>query len=649
MIDQVTIDRIVETASIVEVVSDFVKLRKAGSNFTGLCPFHNEKTPSFMVSPARGIFKCFGCGKGGNSVHFIMEHEHLSYYESLKLLAKKYHIEFQEKELTPEDIKQKNETESLLIVSAFAQKYFTDYLHTQPEGKAVGLSYFKERGFRDDIIQKFQLGYSPSQRDAFSTEALRKGYKMEYLLKSGLCIAGNENRYFDRFSDRVMFPIHNLMGRVIGFGGRILKTNEKTAKYLNSPESEIYHKSKILYGLFHAKRSIIQLDKCFLVEGYTDVLSMHQAGIENVVASSGTSLTVEQIRLIKRFTSNVTILYDGDPAGIKASIRGIDLILEEGLNVKVLLLPDNDDPDSYSRKHTASEMLKYIELNEKDFISFKAALLLNESKGDPVKKASFLNDMVKSIAVIPDTISRRVYIKECSRITEFDEAVLYSEVSKLRNRLYNDQIKREKLEAEREISQTAPSTLEKVPEEKFSFEREIIRLLFNYGERVAFMLQEDEHIPPRDYRIAEFVVNEFSIDLMIFEHPVYRKVFEEYKNFLKEGQIPEERYFIHHTDSEIQQLAVDLLSRNYDLSRIWTKADTYVSTEEDVLDQVLFKAVNSFKNQKIMDALEKANHDLKKIKPGEDPEKVSGLMHQIMFLTNYKKRLFKTLGDRIIQ
>ncbi|HRW63730.1 MAG TPA: DNA primase, partial [Bacteroidales bacterium] len=359
----------------------------------GLCPFHNEKTPSFTVSPSKGIYKCFGCGKGGNSVNFIMEHEHLGYPEALKYLAKKYNIEVVEKEQTVEEIQQQNERESLLIVSKFANSYFQENLHKSDEGRAIGLSYFKERGFRDEIIKKFELGYSPEKRDALTSWAQKSGYKLEFLEKSGLSIISETGQY-DRFRGRVMFPIHGLSGNVIGFGGRILKTDAKTAKYLNSPESEIYHKSQVLYGMFYAKQSITQNDKCYLVEGYTDVISMHQSGIENVVASSGTSLTVEQIRLIKRFTPNVTIIYDGDAAGIKASLRGIDLVLEQGLNVRVLLLPDGEDPDSFAKSHSASELLDFIRKNEEDFITFKTRLLSEEAKNDPVKKANLISDIV---------------------------------------------------------------------------------------------------------------------------------------------------------------------------------------------------------------------------------------------------------------
>lgn len=432
MIDQHTIDRILDAANIVEVVSDFVTLRRRGANYVGLCPFHDEKTPSFSVSPARGICKCFSCGKGGNSVHFVMEHEQISFYEALRYLARKYNIEIQEKELTKEEKQLKTDRESMLIVNDFAQKFFATNLLENAEGRSIGLSYFRERGFGEDIIKKFGLGYSPEKRDALAQEALRKGYKKEYLVKTGLCLESQQGSLYDRYKGRVIFPIHSLSGKVIAFGGRILKKDEKAAKYVNSPESEVYHKSDVLYGIYHAKQSIVKNDFCYLVEGYTDVLSMHQAGIENVVASSGTSLTPGQIRLIHRFTNNITVLYDGDAAGIKASLRGIDLILQEGMNIKVVLLPDGDDPDSFSKKQSASDFTAYIKAHETDFIRFKTNLLLEGAGNDPIKRATLIGDIVRSIAIIPDNILRSVYVQDCARLLDADENMLLREVNKIR-------------------------------------------------------------------------------------------------------------------------------------------------------------------------------------------------------------------------
>jgi DNA primase len=432
MIDQQTIERIIDTARIQDVVSDYVTLRRRGANMIGLCPFHNEKTPSFSVSPAKGIFKCFGCGKGGNSVHFIMEHEQIGYVEALKYLAAKYHIEVVEKELDAEELAMRNDRESMFLVNDYARKYFMQTLHEHIDGKSIGLSYFRERGFRDDIIKKFELGYSLEQRDSFSQSAINKGFKKEYLVKTGLSMENDYGQLSDRFRARVMFPVHSLSGKVVAFGGRILKKDEKMAKYVNSPESEIYHKSNELYGIFFAKKAIVQQDRCFLVEGYTDVISMHQNGIENVVSSSGTSLTPGQIRLIHRFTDNVTVIYDGDPAGIKASLRGIDLLLEEGMNIKVLLLPDGDDPDSFARKHSADEFIDYVEAGSSDFIRFKTRLLMADAGNDPVKRAALIGDIVRSISLIPNQVIRAEYVKECSTLLSVDEALLYFEINKVK-------------------------------------------------------------------------------------------------------------------------------------------------------------------------------------------------------------------------
>src|SRR5512140_603268 len=479
MIDRPTIERILDAAEIVDVVQEFVPLKKRGVNYLGLCPFHNEKTPSFTVSPSKEIFKCFGCGKVGNSVNFVMEHEHLTYPEALKYLAKKYHIEVVEKELTKDEIDKQNERESLLVVTAYAARQFMENLFQSDEGISIGLTYFKERGFRQETLKKFEVGYSFEKRDGFTKRALEDGYRQEYLVKTGLTIQ-HEERIFDRFSSRVMFPIHSLSGQVLGFGGRILKSDPKSAKYLNSPESEIYHKSRILYGIYQARKTITEEDKCFLVEGYTDVMSLHESGIENVVASSGTSLTQEQVRLIKRFTQNITILYDGDPAGIKASIRGIDLVLEEGLNVRIVLLPNNEDPDSYSKKVSNEEFTKFLKENETDFIRFKTQLLLEEASNDPVKRADLIRDVVKSIAVIPETITRTVYIKECSTVLEVSEPILYHEVNKLRHQKnFQDRNKYPGLED----LPVPPIVISKPTQREtnsYYAEKEIIRLLLTF-------------------------------------------------------------------------------------------------------------------------------------------------------------------------
>ena len=433
MIDQATIDRILDTAQIVDVVSEFVTLRKRGVNYIGLCPFHNEKTPSFSVSPSKGLCKCFSCGKGGNVVHFIMEHEQLTYYEALKWLAKKYNIEIKERELTAEEKQNQNLRESLFVVNQFACSYFQDILYNNIDGQRIAMTYFRQRGFRDDIIKKFQLGFCTDSHNAFATTAIKKGYKEEFLVKTGLCFKRDDGSLRDRFWGRVIFPVHTLSGKVVAFGGRVLSAATKNVqmKYVNSPESEIYHKSRELYGIFFAKQSIVRQDRCFLVEGYTDVISMHQSGVENVVSSSGTALTYEQIRLIHRFTNNITVLYDGDGAGIKASIRGIDMLLEEGMNIKVCLLPDGDDPDSFARKHNATDFQAYINDNEVDFIRFKTNLLMEEAGKDPIKRAELITSIVKSISVIPDAIIRSVYIKECSQLLKMEEKILVEATAKL--------------------------------------------------------------------------------------------------------------------------------------------------------------------------------------------------------------------------
>ena len=450
MIDRETVDRILDTADIVDVVGDFVSLRRSGANFKGLCPFHDEKTPSFMVSPAKQICHCFGCGKGGSPVNFIMEHEQMSYVEALRYLAKKYNIEIHEKELTDEEKAAQTERESMLIINEFAAQYFEDQLFNNQEGKDIGLSYFYERGFNDNTIKKFHLGYSPQDSKAFYTTATGKGYNKKYLFDVGLCIDDRRGGGFDRFHGRVMFPVMNIAGKVIAFGGRTLKKTKDTAKYFNSPESIVYVKNRELYGLFQSKRAIVKEDKCFLVEGYTDVISMHQAGIENVVASSGTSLTEGQIRAIHRFTKNVTVLYDGDSAGIKASLRGIDMLLAEGLNIKVLLLPEGEDPDSFARTHSASELKQYIADNETDFISFKTKILLEGTERDPIKRAAVIGDVVKSISVIPDAISRSVYAKECSNQLGIGEDVLLREIQKNITRYKEEAYKRRQREKNRE-------------------------------------------------------------------------------------------------------------------------------------------------------------------------------------------------------
>ncbi|MGF7140384.1 DNA primase [Roseimarinus sediminis] len=597
MIDQHTVERIMDAADIVEVVQDFVTLKRRGVNYLGNCPFHNEKTPSFTVSPAKQIYKCFGCGKGGSPVNFIMEHEHLSYVEALRYLAKKFRIEVDEKEETPEEIAQRNRRESLLIVTNYAREYFSAFLMNENEGRTIGLSYFRERGFRDDIIKKFQLGYCPDQKDTFTQAALRNGYKMEFLEETGLTIK-RDNWIRDRFSGRVIFPFHNLAGKVIAFGGRILKTDPKAAKYLNSPESEIYHKSKVLYGIFHAKNAITRNDKCYLVEGYTDVLSMHQSGIENVVASSGTSLTNDQIRLIKRFTSNITIIYDGDQAGIKASIRGIDMVLEEGINVKVVPLPDGEDPDSFARSMNATALLDYISKNETDFIRFKTKLLIDQTDQDPVARARLIIDIVKSIAVIPDTITRSVYIKECSKMLDMEERILYTEVNKIKFRQTEEQIVKEKREQIREATQAKAAAAQPAEAPKNPCEIEekaLLRVLLRYFSNDLFKVEEEENGEERMVKVGEYILSELEADNLSSVDPVIQKIFEEFNEHQFEDYFNPERYFVQHTDNQISSLVSGLLVDKHIESMIWRKKGAYIEEEEEILFQIVPRLIEEYK------------------------------------------------------
>ncbi len=647
MIDRPTIDRILDAAHIVDVVGEFVHLKKRGVNFLGLCPFHNEKTPSFTVSPAKEIFKCFGCGKVGNSVNFIMEHEHLTYPEALKYLAKKYHIEVIEKELTKEELEKQNERESLLVVTAYAARQFSENLFNTDEGIKIGLTYFKERGFRQDTLKKFEIGYSFEKRDALSKKALEDGYRQDYLVKTGLSIQ-NEDRVFDRFSGRVMFPIHSLSGQVLGFGGRILKTDAKTAKYLNSPESEIYHKSRILYGMFQARKAISQEERCYLVEGYTDVMSLHEAGIENVVASSGTSLTQEQVKLIKRFTPNITILYDGDSAGIKASIRGIDIVLEEGMNVKIVLLPDGEDPDSYSKKVSNEEFKQFLTKNETDFIRFKTQLLMAEANNDPVMKANLIRDVVKSIAVIPEAINRTVYIKECSTVLEVSEPILYNEVNKLRaQKNFQD---RNKYPVADDLPVKPLPVIKQAKHEPVSFysEREVIRLLLKFGST------EFEKVINRDdgkeeiITTADYIVKEITSDELDFNDRVCAKIFSDFRFHSEQGLITGDSQFVKHEDPEISSLSADLLSDSHELSSIWKEKQTYVETEDMKLKEIVSDAVLKFKSDKISILRKEIMLQLEEAVKANDMERSIMLQKRYANLNVALGLISKKLGGRIL-
>lgn len=627
MIDHSTIDRIMNTAEITEVIGDFVSLKKRGVNLLGLCPFHNEKTPSFTVSPSKGIYKCFGCGKGGNVVNFLMEHEHVSYPEALKYLAKKYNIEIEETEETAEDIQQKNERESMMVVTAYAQSYFNRTLLDSEEGQAVGLSYFKERGFGRDIIDKFQLGYALEKRDAFALEARKNGYKLNYLVKSGLVIEKND-RQFDRFAGRVIFPIHSLSGRVIGFGGRTLRTDPKMAKYLNSPESDIYHKSQSLYGIYLARNSVAKADKCFLVEGYTDVLSMHQSGIENVVASSGTSLTEDQVRLIRRFTRNVTIIYDGDAAGIKASLRGIDIILEQGMHVRVVPLPDGEDPDSFAHKQSSSEFLAFIEKHEEDFISFKARLLSAGIGNDPVKRAGLISDVVRSVAAIPDRLERSLYLTECSRILKVEEDILFAEAAKIRRRQWEQKRRRgdyyppeQKITAAKQQSRQKENVF-------FAEEKELIRLMLIYGDQIITEIQPTPKDEAIKVTVIEFILQEFESDPLDFHVVAYQKIFRIIQENWDKPDFHFQNTFVNHSDPEISQTAVDILSPGYELSRIHKKGGAYIRTENSMLKEVVPETIISLRSRQVKRLVADIDREIESLQKEGDIDGIMVLLEQ---------------------
>lgn len=664
MIHKEDIDKIFEAARVEEVVADYVSLKKRGANLIGCCPFHNEKTPSFYVSPAKGIYKCFGCGKGGHAINFIMEHDKLTYPDALRYLAKKYNIEIVEEEQTPEQIQHNNDRESLLVVSSFAQKHFSENLYNTDEGKSIGLGYFKERGLREDIIQKFQLGYSINQRNAFTEIAVATGYKMEYLVKSGLTIeykneaeinseSGEiikpaETKHADRFWGRVMFPIHNQSGRVIAFGGRTLRTDQKTSKYVNSPETEIYHKSDVLYGLYHSKNAIVKEKFCFLVEGYMDVIAMHQAGVENVVASSGTALTAGQIKLIQRFTNDIIISYDGDDAGIKASLKGIDLLLEEGMNVKVLLFPDGDDPDSYSKKVSTQDLKDFIVNNAQNFISYKANILTKGTNNDPLKKAEAIKKIVESIALIPDAIYRSVYVKECSRIMEVDEQILLSELNKIRSKHFND--KRSNPQQTQQIATeefVLPEKKEHTIADAEHQERDIIRLLINYGAntvKVGSQNEEGEDIEV-DVSVAYLLTHELQSDNIVIENLLYNSVFNEFAQHIEKDTVPDTNYFISHENTAICSLTIDLISSPYALSN-WEQHGIFPTKEEEVLKRSVYNAIYALKSRKI----EMMIYDnQKRLKENPPEEELMTLLQTQQSLLEAKKVFNNMLGRIVIK
>lgn len=666
MIDQATIDRILDAAQIMDVVSDFVTLRKRGVNYVGLCPFHSDKTPSFYVSPAKGLCKCFACGQGGNAVHFIMAHEQMSYPEALRYLAKKYNIEIKERELSDEEKLVQSERESLFIVNNFARDYFQNILKNHVDGRSIGMAYFRNRGFRDDIIEKFQLGYCTESHDALAKEALQKGYKKEYLVKTGLCYETDDHRLRDRFWGRVIFPVHTLSGKVVAFGGRVLASATKgvKVKYVNSPESEIYHKSNELYGIYFAKQAIVKQDRCFLVEGYTDVISMHQSGVENVVASSGTSLTPGQIRLIHRFTNNITVLYDGDMAGIKASIRGIDMLLEEGMNIKVCLLPDGDDPDSFARKHNATEFQNFIQEHETDFIRFKAQLLMEDAGKDPMKRAELINDIVRSIAVIPEAIVRDVYIKECGQLLRIEDKLLVSEVAK-----------RRELQAEKGNKPIAsnnaptpqpgempppfpPEEMEadtyqsfipqegKEGQEFYKYERLIIQMIVRYGEKVMCNLTDEEgnEVP---VTVVEYVINDLKEDELAFHNPLHRRILSEASEHIHDQEFASERFFVAHPDPKISTIATELASDRYQLSKYHSKTQKLVTDEERLYEMVPMLMIN-FKNAIVAEELKHIMYALQDPSIANDNAQCDAVMQRYKEMKEIQNLMAKRLGDRVV-
>ena len=638
MIDQQTIGKIIDAADVVEVVGDFVKLKKRGVNYIGLCPFHNEKTPSFTVSPSKGICKCFGCGAGGNAVNFIMQHENMSYPEALRYLARKYNIPIEEKELTEEEKQEKSKLESLRIITDFAVKYFHNTLKNDKEGKAIGLSYFKERGFLDSTIDYYQLGYCPSSGDAFTQEAIKKGYKLDLMIDLGLSKKGQYST-FDFFKGRVIFPIQNLSGHTIAFGGRILENNKKIAKYFNSPETPLYHKSNVLYGIFQAKRSISEKGKCFLVEGYTDVLSMYQSGIKNVVASSGTALTIGQIRLIKRFTPNITILYDGDAAGIKAALKGIDLVLEQGMNVRVVLLPDGEDPDSFARNNTEEELLTYIEHQEKDFISFKSELLMLEAKGDPVKKAEVIRSVVASISKISDVFIRTEFIKNTANVLDISEEILTNEVKKI---IYR-KIDKEAQQLNYKDSVSTPTQIDgnvllKDDLEYFkSTERAIIRHLLLYGNKI---LKIDEGLENfRSTTVAEYIFDELFVDNIKFVDETLYDILYLAFDYFRENKKIDIQFFIQHQDTTIQKIVTDLISVQYELSEMYKKNKIHIEEESQKVAKSVPDYILIYKARSVYKKIDELNIELKKVQEENNDEKLIELMQQINILNIAKKEL----------
>ncbi|CAM3977175.1 DNA primase [Flavobacterium weaverense] len=658
MISKATIDTVFETARVEEVIGDFVNLKRAGSNFKGLSPFSEERSPSFMVSPAKGIWKDFSSGKGGNSVAFLMEHEHFTYPEAIRYLAKKYNIEIEETEQTDEEKANTDIRESMYLVSEFAKTYFHNTLLNSEEGKAIGYSYFKERGFTNETIKKFGLGYSPEAWDAFTKEALGKGYKLEFLESTGLTIA-REDKPFDRFKGRVMFPIQSMSGRVLGFGGRILTNDKKAAKYLNSPESDIYHKSKVLYGIYQAKQSIAKLDNCYLVEGYTDVVQFNQAGIENVVASSGTALTPDQIRLVNRLTKNITMLFDGDAAGLRASIRGIDLILEEGMNVKVCTFPDGEDPDSFAKKTSHDDLVYYLENNAKDFIQFKASILMNEAKNDPIKKADLIRDMVVSISKIPDRIQREIYIQECSRIMDISEQVLQSTLAQLVQKEANEVGKKHS------NSETTQKAFEVVKNESivgahkvdilYRLERKIIEILLLYGnkeeefEDTFLKANEDGEIATftekKQYKVHQRIYLSLQEDEVELANPLFRDIFNNLITYFNQQESFNLEQYLMHLEPDFAQEVTDILMEDERLVlHDWEGQNIFPKSKNDTIGQNVSETILTMRWYLVGMIIEELKNSILSESNSDNTESMSMIMDYNILIHSFSKKLGRVMS-----
>lgn len=640
MIDKATIDKIMDAANIVDVVSEFVSLRKAGVNYKGLCPFHDEKTPSFVVSPSKGYCHCFSCGKGGNAVGFIMEHEQMTYPEALRWLAKKYNIEIHERELTDDEKREESERESLFIVNDWALHYFQDNLFNTQAGQAIGMQYFRSRGFRDDTINRFQLGYALPERDALARAATAKGFKEEFLVTTGLCYRREDGRLQDRYAGRVIFPVHTVTGRVVAFGGRILENNKKLAKYVNSPESLIYHKSNELYGIYQAKHAITKQDRCYLVEGYIDVTSMHQSGVENVVASSGTSLTTGQIRLIHRFTNNITVLYDGDSAGIHASIRGIDMLLAEGMNVKVLLLPDGDDPDSFAQKHAAQEFRDYIEAHQTDFIEFKTNLLL-KGVTDPIKRSEAISSIVKSVSVIQDQITRATYITECAHRLGMSEATLINTANQfIRGEIEEKQKeqRREEAKADGPLKPLQPlAPVRQQPDVEYM----LIQMVVRHGQEILYKGIETADGGTVDLSVSQYIGYDLGADNLAFKNPMYNRMLAEAVEHNNDEGFNAEEYFTHHPDIDVSRTATEMAIDHFQLSK-----SLQVRRDEDTLRNQVEHLILDFR----MDYVEQHLKDLQReiTLSANDTEKVMRLMAEYKDMQVIRNEIARELGNDII-